>query len=84
MIATNDYFPIKTKFNFKIDFDNYPFKSNMFQFLIEQLPCLSFNNSKEMAKMQMEMNDMKDKMEELSIKMKEMEKLIKEDRNGKK
>ena len=32
----------------------------------------------------MEMNDMKNKMEEMSIKMNEMEKLIKEDRNGKK
>ena len=30
------------------------------------------------------MNDMKNKMEEMSIKMNEMEKLIKEDRNGKK
>jgi len=36
-LATNDYFPIKTKFNFKIDFDKYPSISNMFLFLNDQL-----------------------------------------------
>jgi len=49
-LATNDYFPIKTKFNFKIDYDNYPFISNMFQFLIEQLESVKDTNNQEIYK----------------------------------
>lgn len=49
-LATNDYFPIKTKFNFKIDFDNYPFISNMFLFLIEQLESVKDTNNHDIYK----------------------------------
>ena len=34
--------------------------------VIYALPCISFNNSKEMDKMKMEMNDMKNKLVELN------------------
>lgn len=44
-LATNDYFSIISKFNFKIDFDNYPFISNMFEFFIEQLEFVKDTNN---------------------------------------
>ena len=49
-LAINDYFPIKTEFNFTIDFDNYPFISNMFQFLNEQLEPVKDTNNHEVYK----------------------------------
>ena len=49
-LATNDYFPIKTKFNFKIDFDKYPFVSNIFLFLNEQLESVKDTNNHDIYK----------------------------------
>ena len=45
-LANNKYFPMENKFLFKKDYDKFPFVSNMFTFLIEQLkPVKDTNNN---------------------------------------
>ena len=46
-LANNDYYPLENKFKFKINYDQFPFISNMFKFLKMQLEPVKDTNNKE-------------------------------------
>ena len=49
-LANNDYYSVKNKFKFKINYDLFPFISNMFKFLKNQLEPVKDTNNKEVYK----------------------------------
>ena len=46
-LANNDYYSLQNKFEFKINYEQFPFISNMFNFLLEQLEPVRDTNNKE-------------------------------------
>ena len=49
-LANNDYYSLKNKFIFKINYEKFPFISNMLKFLKEQLEPVRDTNNKEVYK----------------------------------
>lgn len=49
-LANNDYYSLENKFKFKINYDQFPFISNMFTFLKKQLESVKDTNNKDVYK----------------------------------